>query len=175
MTLEILGQIFGVLGFLVAIFTFTQKNDIKLKLSLIAMFALQTIHFMLLGSTTGMIANGLNFLRTIVSIKSNHKSFGIVFILLNIIWGASNVERWIDIFPIFGACIGTYAIFYASGITMRRLFICGALFWLTNNIYIGSIGGVLLELSVIVVNSFTIYRLKKDIGPSHCKHNEQTN
>jgi hypothetical protein len=162
MSFEILGQAFGIFAFLVAIYSFTHKNDFKLKVSLIVMFSFQTAHFFFLGSATGTIANALNFFRTIISIRSTHGYVGASFILLNIAWGASNVNGVIDVFPIFGACIGTYAIFYASGIKMRKLFICGAVFWLTNNIYLGSIGGILLEITVIIANGLTIFRLKKD-------------
>jgi len=162
MSYTFLGQLFGMLAFLVAIYSFTQKSDIKLKISLIVMFSFQTAHFFFLGSVTGTIANFLNFFRTIISVKTNHKFIGIVFIVINIVWGAFNVNQLIDLCPIFGACFGTYAIFYASGIRMRQLFICGAVFWLSNNIYLGSIGGILLEVSVIVANTITIYRLRID-------------
>jgi len=164
MSFYFFGQLFGVLAFLVAIFSFTQKSDIKLKLSLILMFSFQTAHFFFLGSMTGTIANFLNFFRTIISVKTNHRLIGFIFIAINIVWGAFNVNQLIDLCPIFGACFGTYAIFYASGIRMRKLFMCGAIFWLTNNIYLGSVGGVLLEVSVIVANTITIYRLHRDDG-----------
>ena len=163
MSCELLGQMFGVLAFLVATYSFTHKSDIKLKLSLIVMFSFQTAHFFFLGSATGTIANFLNFFRTIISIKANHRYVGVFFIAINIVWGLFNVHQPIDLCPIFGACLGTYAIFYAAGIRMRQLFICGAVFWLTNNIYLESVGGVLLELSVIIANSYTIYRLQNDI------------
>lgn len=162
MSFEILGQAFGIFAFLVAIYSFTHKNDFKLKVSLIVMFTFQTAHFFFLGSVTGTIANALNFCRTIISIRSTHSYVGAIFISLNIAWGAANVDGFFDVFPILGASVGTYAIFYASGIKMRKLFICGAIFWLTNNIYLGSIGGVLLEVTVIIANGLTIFRLKKD-------------
>ncbi|EEX36124.1 hypothetical protein VIB_002438 [Vibrio metschnikovii CIP 69.14] len=58
--------------------------------------------------------------------------------------------------------IGTFAIFMLRGVSMRIAFLIGACCWLTNNILIGSIGGTLLELTVIMVNSVTIYRLLRD-------------
>ncbi|HCL12817.1 MAG TPA: YgjV family protein, partial [Alteromonas sp.] len=66
---------------------------------------------------------------------------------------------WYDLFPIMGTCIGTYALFCLSGIKMRLAFICGAICWLTNNILVGSIGGTLLEMTLLMVNCFTIWRL----------------
>ncbi|MCP3862549.1 MAG: YgjV family protein, partial [Aestuariibacter sp.] len=46
-----------------------------------------------------------------------------------------------------------------SGIKMRLAFLYGALCWLTNNIIVGSIGGTMLEATLLMVNSFTIWRL----------------
>jgi len=66
---------------------------------------------------------------------------------------------WYDLFPILGTCIGTYALFCLAGIKMRLAFICGAICWLTNNILVGSIGGTLLEMTLLMVNCFTIWRL----------------
>ncbi|NVK23367.1 MAG: YgjV family protein [Gammaproteobacteria bacterium] len=65
--------------------------------------------------------------------------------------------------PIIAACFGTYAIFFLSGIKMRIAFMCGAACWIINNAYIGSIGGVLLEVMVLIANTVTIYRIRKDI------------
>lgn len=42
---------------------------------------------------------------------------------------------------------------------MRIGFLLGAACWLTNNILVGSIGGTLLEVSLMAMNSMTIYRL----------------
>jgi hypothetical protein len=38
----------------------------------------------------------------------------------------------------------------------------GAVFWLANNILVGSIGGTLLELTNITVNGVTVIRLWRD-------------
>jgi hypothetical protein len=48
------------------------------------------------------------------------------------------------------------------GIQMRIAFLIGACCWLTNNILVGSIGGTLLELTVITVNSLTIFRMLRE-------------
>jgi spore coat polysaccharide biosynthesis predicted glycosyltransferase SpsG len=42
---------------------------------------------------------------------------------------------------------------------MRLAFVLGAVCWLSNNIIVGSIGGTLLEATLLVVNCLTIWRL----------------
>ncbi len=45
---------------------------------------------------------------------------------------------------------------------MRIGFLLGAVCWLTNNIMVGSIGGVLLEATLLLTNLLTIFRLARD-------------
>ncbi|MCU8536060.1 YgjV family protein, partial [Vibrio vulnificus] len=66
---------------------------------------------------------------------------------------------WWELWPIVGTVIGTYSLFVLSGIRMRIGFLAGATCWLINNILVGSIGGTLLEMTVIIMNLITIYRL----------------
>ncbi|MDW1951725.1 YgjV family protein, partial [Vibrio sp. 812(2023)] len=73
---------------------------------------------------------------------------------------------WRDLWPIIGTVIGTYSVFCLSGIRMRIGFLLGASCWLTNNILVGSIGGTLLEMTVIVMNLLTIYRLHRQQSES---------
>jgi len=61
-----------------------------------------------------------------------------------------------------GMSIGTYAVFVLKGIQMRIAFILGAICWLINNILVGSIGGILLEATLISVNITTIIRLLRE-------------
>ncbi|GAL35746.1 arginine/ornithine antiporter ArcD [Vibrio maritimus] len=62
---------------------------------------------------------------------------------------------------IIGTMIGTFSMFVLSGVAMRVGFLVGATCWLINNILVGSIGGTLLEATLIVTNLVTIYRLRK--------------
>lgn len=48
--------------------------------------------------------------------------------------------------------LGTYSVFVLKGIQMRVGFLLGAMCWLTNNIIVGSVGGSLLEATLICVN-----------------------
>lgn len=161
MTLDI-AQLFGIGSFIIGVYAFTLKNDEHLKVGMACLFLSQIIHFYLMGSVNSTIASVLSFSRTVVSIKYSHSYLGVIFIILNILWGATVMHAPIDVLPILGACIGTYGLFYLSGINMRLAFLLGSICWILNNIYIGSIGGVLLESLVIVVNLLTIYRLSKD-------------
>ena len=152
-------QSLGLLSFILGTYTFLQKNDKQLKVSMLCLFACQTAHFFLLGSPTAAAANLLSLIRTFISIKFKMPWVGIVFITANIVWGGILFETMLSILPILGACCGTYAVFFLHGIKMRLAFILGAVCWITHNILVGSIGGILLELIVIIANALTIVRI----------------
>ena len=67
-----------------------------------------------------------------------------------------------ELWAILGMSFGTYSVFVLKGIPMRIGFLLGATCWLINNISVGSIGGSLLEATLISVNIITILRLLRD-------------
>ncbi|MCV5332106.1 YgjV family protein, partial [Escherichia coli] len=105
-------------------------------------------------------------LRTTTAIFVSSKRVAAVFIVISLVSGFWVAEQWRDLWPIIGTVIGTYSVFCLSGIRMRIGFLLGASCWLTNNILVGSIGGTLLEMTVIVMNLLTIYRLHRQQSES---------
>ncbi len=155
----LVGQLLGLVSYAIGVYCFFQKDDRKLK---IFMFVLQfnnCMHFALLGAPTAVLSSFLSLVRSGLSLKTSSKLLAWLFIALSIAVGAWLAERWLDFLPIVGTCIGTYALFCLTGIRMRVALLVGASFWLANNIVVGSIGGTLLEITLISVNSSTIVRL----------------
>nr|WP_232367633.1 YgjV family protein [Alteromonas pelagimontana] len=149
------------LSFALGILCFYQHDDRRLKIVMVIMNLNHTLHFALLGSVTAALSALLSVARTGLSLKTSSKPVAYIFIFITFSWGIYLSDFWYDMFPIVGSCIGTYAIFCLTGIRMRIGFLLGALCWLTNNILVGSIGGTLLEFTLLVVNLFTIRRIHK--------------
>ena len=157
--LYLTGQFLGLVSYAIGVYCFFQKDDRQLK---IFMFVLQfnnCLHFALLNAPTAVLSSLLSVVRTGLSLKTSSKIVAWLFIALSAALGLWLAERWLDLLPIVGSCIGTYALFCLTGIRMRLAFLVGACFWLANNIVVGSIGGTLLELTLISVNSSTIFRM----------------
>lgn len=152
-------QWLGLLSFALGMSTFYQKDDRKLKLVMLIFQLNNALHFYLLGSDISALATLLSFLRTAVSIKTSSKYVAAFFVFMNLVVGASVASGPLDLLPIMGAILGTIAVFLLQGIQMRIAFMLGAICWLTNNIIVGSIGGTLLEGTLLVVNIFTIFRI----------------
>ena len=147
------------LSFVLGILCFYQKDDQHLRIMMVVMNLNHALHFALLGATTACLSALLSVVRTGLSIKTRSRIVAYLFIAITLALGIYLAVVWYGLFPIMGTCIGTYALFCLSGIKMRLAFICGAICWLTNNILVGSIGGTLLEMTLLMVNCFTIWRL----------------
>ncbi|MGF1680325.1 YgjV family protein [Photobacterium minamisatsumaniensis] len=154
-----LAQGLGFVSFALGVSAFYQKDDRKLKLMMVLLNLNHTVHFFLLGAITSAMSALLSAFRTGLSIKYQSRALAYIFIGFNLAAGFWLAQSWIDLLPIMGACIGSYALFCLNGIKMRLAFVVGAVCWLVNNFIIGSIGGVMLELTLLSVNLSTIYRL----------------
>lgn len=154
-----LGQGFGLLSFALGVYCFFQREDRKLKIFMFLLQLNNCVHFALLGAPTAVLSSILAVVRTGLSLKTSSKIVAWFFIAISLMLGIALTDDWAGMLPVFGACVGTYSLFCLTGIRMRLAFLVGACFWLANNILVGSIGGTLLELTLISVNSSTIFRM----------------
>ncbi|PSU33648.1 YgjV family protein [Photobacterium lutimaris] len=154
-----LAQVLGFVSFALGITAFYQKDDQKLKVVMVIFNINHMLHFFLLGAVTAGFSSLLSAFRTALSVKFQSRGLAYFFVACNLAVGFYLAEQWLDLMPIAGACIGTYALFCLKGIKMRLAFLIGALCWLCNNIVVGSIGGTLLEATLLSVNVVTMLRL----------------
>lgn len=156
-----LGQFFGLLSFLLGIACFYQRDDRRLKIIMFAMQLNNCIHFALLAAPTAVMSSLFSMVRTGLSLYTRSALVAWLFIAASVALGIWLSDQWQDMLPVMGSCIGTYALFCLQGIRMRLAFLVGAGFWLSNNLWVGSIGGSLLEMTLITVNLRTIYKLRQ--------------
>ncbi|MDG6895257.1 YgjV family protein [Volucribacter amazonae] len=154
-----LAQWLGLLAFLLGILVFWQRNDKKLKMYMVLLSVVYTLHFLLLDAHISALTSFISGCRTLFSIFVCSPYIAFTFVAMMIAIGGYTATSAISLLPIIGSTSGTIALFLLTGIKMRLLMLMGSLCWLINNILIGSIGGVLLELTVIGVNGFTIIRM----------------
>jgi len=159
MTIQILAQALGFLSFMLGILCFYQKDDKRLKLMMVIMSANNVVHFALLGAPTASCGAFLSMVRAWLAMHTSSGWVAVGFIVVTLVAGVLLSDSFGDLFPIIGTCIGTYALFCLKGIALRVAFLCGALCWLANNILVGSIGGIMLEVTLLGVNLNTIRRL----------------
>jgi len=156
---QVIAQGLGFLSFALGIYAFYQKDDKKLKVVMFIFSLNHALHFLLLGSIVSTLSAILSAVRTGTAIYVSSTRVAAIFILVGLVSGIYIANNWWELWSILGMCIGTYSVFVLKGIPMRIGFLLGAICWLTNNISVGSIGGSLLEATLITVNIITIARL----------------
>lgn len=157
----ILGQGLGLIALLIGLTIFSQKNDLRLKYRLALYTYVMSAHFFLLGSYTAGISAGLNGTRTLVAIYFPRTIVMYSFMLLVLVLGLLQISTALDILPIIGTYLSTYAVFKLTGVKMRSFMFCSTILWVIFNISIGSIGGTIIESIFLLINGITIYRLIK--------------
>lgn len=155
-------QALGFFSFVLGIYAFYQKDDRKLKIIMVIFNLNHLIHFILLGSIVSALSTLLSAIRTTTAIYISSVRVAAVFIIIGLSSAFYLADSIWDLWSMLGMSIGTYAVFVLKGIQMRIAFLLGAICWLINNILVGSIGGVLLEATLISVNIITIIRLLRD-------------
>lgn len=168
-SLYYLGQGLGILAFFIGLTVFIQRDDKQLKLRLVIYTAFIGVHFFLLGAMPAGISASLNSVRTLVSIYFRKQIFMYIFIVLTLVLTIPNISHGIELLPVFGTIISTVAFFKATKLKLRIIMWISTACWVTYNIWLGTIGGALIETSFLIINGISIYRfsilLKKGIDP----------
>lgn len=163
---QLIPQFFGLISFGLGAICFMQKDDRRFKLFLLLLNINHTLHFILMEALTSAFCSFISMGRTLASLKTKSKYVAVFFIIITVLISPLWAEQWYDWFCVAGVCIGTYGLFCLSGITLRLAMMIGTLCWLANNILVGSIGGIMLETMVLVINIVTIsrlYRVKAEV------------
>lgn len=161
MTFYWFAQSIGVLAFLVGITMFFNRDDRRFKKQLSAYTAIIGIHFFLMGANAAGSSAVLNSLRTLVSLRTRSQMVMVVFIILTLVLGLGNAKHWMEVLPIIGTAVSTWALFRTSGLTTRCVMWCSTCCWVAHNIWLGSIGGSLIEGSFLFMNGFNIIRFRR--------------
>lgn len=161
MTFYWFAQSVGVLAFFVGITMFFNRDERRFKLQLSIYTAIIGCHFFLMGASAAGSSAMLNSLRTLISTKTRSSIVMVVFIILTLVLGIWRMQHAVEILPIFGTVISTWALFRTSGLTTRSVMWISTACWFIHNVWLGSIGGSLIEGSFLLLNGFNIIRFRR--------------
>ncbi|HFF4635568.1 TPA: YgjV family protein [Yersinia enterocolitica] len=164
MTFYWFAQAVGVLAFFVGITMFFNRDEQRFRLQLSAYSAIIGCHFFLMGASAAGSSAMHNALRNLVAAKTRSSIAMLVFIVLTLAFGLWRMQHAVEILPIFGTVISTWAIFRTTGLTTRCVMWVSTVCWVIHNVWLGSIGGSLIEGSFLLLNGFNIirfYRLQR--------------
>jgi hypothetical protein len=153
-------QLFGYLAFALGVASFLQKNDRRFKWFMAGECLAYVVHFGLLGIPTAAASSGVSLARSLLSLYTRSAWVALGVVVVNLALGYGLATQWWNWLPLLASCIGTLALFLLHGIRMRVVMLGGTLLWIVNNVLSGSIGGTALELTILLVNCSTIWRLR---------------
>lgn len=160
-----IAQLVGYLAFVLGVVSFLQRSDTRLRAMIAAQALSYAVHFWLLGSTMGALASLVTCTRALVSLVTRSTEVGVAILVVNLVLGVfgarTSVAGWL---PVLATTAGTVAFFWFDGLAMRFILLGATACWLVNNLWVGSIGGSVLELLIGVANGVTCYRLWRARG-----------
>ncbi len=152
-------QIIGGIAFVCGVFAFLQKDDLKFRYGMVTFCFIMALHFFMMDAMVAAIGVTINGIRAFVSIKTQSRWVMWVFISLLIVMTVPQLNTPIEALTIIGSAAGTWALFSLSGIKVRSVILFNSCCWFTHNLWLGSVGGILVEGTFIIANLVTIYRM----------------
>jgi hypothetical protein len=157
-------QLAGYAAFVLGMLCFAQTDDTRFKIYMALECAAYVLHFALLGHATAVASSAVSLARSLAALKARTPAVGAGFIVLAALLGAWLATGWLSLLPIAASCLGTFALFFLRGMSMRWLMLGGTLLWLVHNLAVGSVGGSLLEACLALSNLRTIERMRRQSG-----------
>jgi hypothetical protein len=154
-----IAQAVGLLAFGVGITAFWQRDDQRFRMQLTAFSGIICAHFFLMGAPAAGLSAALSGVRTLVSTRTRNLAVMLGFMLVVWLVGLPKVSEPMQLLALIGTTLGTFGLFRLQGVPLRLCMLTGTLCWLAHNIWLGSIGGSLIEVSFLVVNGITMVRL----------------
>ena len=177
MTAYWLAQGVGVIAFLVGITTFINRDERRFKKQLSVYSAIIGVHFFLMGAWPAGSSAMLNSVRTLITLRTRSLWVMTLFIVLTGGLGIAKFHHPMELLPVIGTIVSTWALFRCTGLTTRCVIWCSTGCWVVHNLWLGSIGGSLIEGSFLVMNGLTIIRFwrmqKRGIDPFKVEKAEQ--
>lgn len=152
-------QLIGVLGYVVGCWAFMDRHGRGFRNKLTLFSIVMMFHFILLGALTSAAVVALGAMRTFASTKTKSTSVMLLFVIAIISVGLITLSSQAELMTIIGTSIATVALFKLEGIALRICILFNSLCWLVNNYYLQSVGGVAIELTFVIINLYTIYKL----------------
>lgn len=161
MAVDFFAQALGVTGFVMGLWAFAQADDQRMKQILTVATWVFVAHFMLLDAQVAAAVSALTALRVWISTYSRSYNWMLVFIAAQIGLSTWLMSDWLEVLPLLNGLLGIFAMFRLAGAPLRLVMVACGLLGVAYNLAIGSVGGSLMDTTVIIMNLATIARLRR--------------
>ena len=160
---ELVGQCFGIMAFIIAFLAYQAKTSKKLLMVQSAAIFCFCVHYLLLNAITGFALNVVCLIRNIIFFNNDKKVFSskiwpYALALVTVIIGIFTWEAWYSILLIVALAVNTVCMSLptSQGIRISLLVTCPPA--LVYNICVLSVGGIINESLSIVSSIIGIIR-----------------
>ena len=165
--IEFVGQVLGVIAFIVMFGAYQLNTSKKLLLAQTSAIVLFCLHYLLIGAYTAFALNVVGVVRNMIYYFKEKKIFAwklwpYVLSAIMVVLGVLTWEGWYSILFIAGLAVNTVCMSLptAQGIRKSLLFTCPPV--LVYNICVLSIGGIINETLSIISSAIGIVRYNKE-------------
>ena len=135
MTAYWLAQGVGVIAFLIGITTFFNRDERRFKKQLSVYSAVIGVHFFLLGTYPAGASAILNAIRTLITLRTRSLWVMAIFIVLTGGIGLAKFHHPVELLPVIGTIVSTWALFRCKGLTMRCVMWFSTCCWVIHNFW----------------------------------------
>nr|WP_255456478.1 YgjV family protein [Paraglaciecola sp. L3A3] len=152
----------GLVALIIGVSAFFQKDDQHLRYYLTVFTLCMAVHFFMLEQYTSTCLALLGSVRNFVSSRTKNVWAMSLFIFIAVSISISNIDSLVHILPSVAIIAGSWGLFREKGIAMRVYMSCGTVCWLSHNLIVGSMGGILIESIFLIANFKTMYSLYRE-------------
>ncbi|WP_017430941.1 YgjV family protein [Vreelandella jeotgali] len=156
----LVGQFFGLMALVLCVLAFASRQDDRLLVLLLSANVAFALQFAVFHSWTAAALSLLVLARIALARRypSNLAAMAAVLAASGLA-AALTWQSLADLPALAAMVLGTVGMFVFRGIAMRVLLGLAAVAWTLSHLMVGSIGGALAEMMIIVTNAVTVYRL----------------
>ena len=151
----IISQIFSILAILLLGSSYLCKQKRKILVLCILSTICYGCHNFLLGATTGWVMNLVTVILNVCLYinenknKSNSLTFFITICLITITLGILSYQNIFSLIPIIASLLFIYSLWQSNNILYRYIGLLTSVLWLSYNIYLKSIFGIISEVILL--------------------------
>lgn len=165
--IEIIGQGVGIIGMLFITLSYQINSKTKILLAQMVGTAMMCIHYLLIGGMAGFWLNVVGVARNAAyclapRLPKLERWIPIFFTLLMAVMSVLSWHAWYSVFIAAGLIINTYCLSIKDTQTFRKTILITCPLVLIYNLFVFSIGGLLLESISIISSIVGLYRYRKN-------------
>lgn len=154
------GQFFGLTALLLSVLAFSSRRDDRLMVLLLAANVAFALQFAVFQSWTAAALSLLVLVRIALARRYPRNTAVMAAVLTaSLLAAVLTWQGWADLPAVAAMVLGTVGMFLLRDIPMRVFLGLAAAAWTLSHLIVGSVGGALAEMMIIVTNAVTVYRL----------------